>query len=84
MREIIIVRENISKIKKFLDQEHINYEISHELSDKLRDYIKTKSQEDIFANYGEAIKDKEREKEIALWDQADEEDEEELSKQNDR
>jgi hypothetical protein len=39
-----------------------------------------KSKEDIFANYGEAINDKEREKEIALWDQADEEDEEELSK----
>ena len=69
MREIIIVRENISKIKKFLDQEHINYEISHELSDKLRDYIKTKSKEDIFANYGEAIKDKEREKETKEWDE---------------
>jgi hypothetical protein len=80
MKEIIIVRENISKIKNFLDQEHINYEISHEINDKLREYIETKSKENIFANYGEAIKDKEREKEIALWDQADEEDEEELSK----
>jgi len=40
-----------------------------------------KSKENIFANYGEAIKDKEREKEIVLWDQADEEDEEELGKQ---
>jgi len=43
MKEIIIVRENISEIKNFLEQKHINYEISHELSDKLKDYIKTKS-----------------------------------------
>ena len=39
-----------------------------------------KSKEDIFADYGEAIKDKEREKELSLWETADEEDEEELSK----
>ena len=34
--------------------------------DKLREYIEMKSKENIFANYGEAIKDKEREKELAL------------------
>ena len=45
-----------------MEQEHINYEISHELSDKLKDYIKAKSQEKNFADYGEVIKDKEREK----------------------
>jgi hypothetical protein len=43
-----------------------------------------KSEENIFADYGEALKDKEREKEIALWEEADEEDEEELSQNYDR
>ncbi|CAG8843481.1 29172_t:CDS:1, partial [Racocetra persica] len=50
--------------------------------DKLREYIEMKSKENIFADYDKAIKNKEREKEIALWEQADEEDEEELSRKN--
>jgi hypothetical protein len=92
MKEIIIIEtSNANKLKNVLAENHIEHQViynqpltSHKPSnkkDKLREYIEMKSKEDIFADYGEAIKDKEREKEIALWDQADEEDEEELSKQ---
>lgn len=71
MTEILIIRENISKIKNFLEREHINYEISQEVNktEKLSEYIKTKSQEDIFSDYGEALKDKEREQETKKWDE---------------
>ena len=87
---LIIKTANTEKIKCFLAKNHIEHQViydepltSHKTSskkDKLREYIEKKSKENIFANYGEAIKDKEREKELALWEQADEEDEEELSK----
>jgi len=90
MTELIIIKTaNAEKVKSILAKNHIEYEIIYsELltsqkpskKDKLRENIEKKSKENIFANYGEAIKDKEREKEIALWEQADEEDEEELSK----
>jgi cysteinyl-tRNA synthetase len=84
MKEIIIIRDKAPQIKKMLDQKGFNYELYQEpvkvKTDKLREYIEMKSKEDIFANYGEALKDKEREKEIALWEKADEEDEKELSK----
>jgi len=68
MTEILIIRENISKIKNFLEREHINYEISQEANktEKLREYIKAKAQEDIFSDYGEALKDKELEAEKSL------------------
>ena len=82
MKEIIIIKEKAPQIKKMLDQKGFSYELYQEPvqteTNKLREYIEMKSKENIFANYGEAIKDKEREKEIALWDQADEEDEEEI------
>ena len=84
MKEIIIIRDKAPQIKKMLDQKGFNYELYQEpikvKTDKLREYIEMKSKEDIFVNYGEALKDKEREKEIALWEKADEEDEKELSK----
>ena len=90
MTELLIIKtSNANKLKTFLTKNHIEHQIIYNepltdkkttKKDKLRAYIEAKSKEDIFANYGEAIKDKEREKEIALWDQADEEDEEELSK----
>ncbi len=90
MTELLIIKTtNANKLKTFLAKNHIEHQIIYNepldkktsKKDKLREYIETKSKENIFADYGEAIKDKEREKEIALWDQADEEDEEELSKQ---
>src|SRR5438132_9255321 len=97
MTELLIIKtSNANKLKTFLTKNHIEHEIIYNQlltekkstkptkKDKLREYIEMKSKENIFANYGEAIKDKEREKEIALWDQADEEDEEELSKQHAR
>jgi len=90
MTELLIIKTaNAGKVKSVLTKNHIEHQIIYtepltdkkpSKKDKLREYIEMKSKEDIFANYGEAIKDKEREKEIALWDQADEEDEEELSK----
>lgn len=92
MKEIIIIETaSAEKLKNVLAKNHIEHQIIYNepltakktssKKDKLREYIEMKSKEDIFANYGEAIKDKEREKELALWEQADEEDEEELNKQ---
>ena len=77
MKEIIIIETaNAEKLKNVLTKSHIEHQViynqpltPHKLSskkDKLREYIEMKSKENIFANYGEAIKDKEREKEIAL------------------
>jgi hypothetical protein len=64
---IIIKTTNAERIRHFLDQEKENYKV----------FNQTQRKKDLFANYGEAIKDKEREKEIALLDQAQEEDDEE-------
>ena len=90
MTELLIIKtSNAEKLRSFLTKNHIEHQVIYTepltaekptKKDKLREYIEMKSKENIFADYGEAIKDKEREKEIALWDQADEEDEEELSK----
>jgi hypothetical protein len=76
MTELVIIKiANSNKLKSILTKNHIEHQIIYnELltaakltkKDKLREYIEAKSKEDIFANYGEAIKDKEREKEIAL------------------
>jgi hypothetical protein len=68
MEQLIIIKtNNPQKIKLLLDQEKQNYKV----------FNHTRRQKDLFANYGEAIKDKEREKEIALLDQAQEEEDEE-------
>ena len=68
MNQLIIIRTNkAEKIKSFLDQEKQNYKVFNE----------TKRKKDLFAAYQEAIKDKEREREISLLDQAQEEDDEE-------
>lgn len=90
MTELLIIKTaNANKLKTFLVKNHIEHQIIYaepltdkksSKKDKLREYIEVKSKENIFANYGEAIKDKERKKEITLWEQADEENEEELSK----
>jgi len=76
MTELLIIKTaNASKLKNILAKNHIEHQIIYNESltaekpskkDKLREYIEMKSKENIFADYGEAIKDKEREKEIAL------------------
>jgi len=75
MTELLIIKTtNANKLKTFLAKNHIEHQINYNETldkktnkkDKLREYIETKSKENIFADYGEAIKDKEREKEIAL------------------
>ena len=68
MTQLIIIKTtNAKKIRTFLDQEKQNYKVFNQI----------KRKKDLFANYSEAIKDKEREVEIALLDQAQEEEDEE-------
>ena len=80
MTELIIIKtENSEKVKNFLTKNHIEHQVIYTESltvkkpnnkkDKLREYIEKKSKENIFANYGKAIKDKEREKEAREWDE---------------
>ncbi|CAG8644516.1 9995_t:CDS:1, partial [Racocetra persica] len=76
MTELLIIKTaSTEKLKSILAKNHIEHEIIYNQllvdkkptkKDKLREYIEMKSKENIFADYGEAIKDKEREKEIAL------------------
>jgi len=76
MTELLIIKTaEAGKVKNFLAKNHIEHQIIYtepltdkktSKKDKLREYIEMKSKENIFADYGEAIKDKEREKEIAL------------------
>jgi hypothetical protein len=77
MEKLLIIKTaNAEKVKSVLAKNHIEHQIIYDepltsykpssKKDKLREYIEKKSKENIFANYGEAIKDKEREKEIAL------------------
>ena len=76
MTELLIIKTtNASKLKNILTKNHIEHEIIYKelltekkptKKNKLREYIEMKSKENIFANYGEALKDKGREKEIAL------------------
>jgi len=73
MKEIIVIKENIPKIKTFLEQERINYEICQE---PVRKFKKTRpAKVDIFSDYGEALKDKELEKEKRLLEEMDDEEE---------
>jgi hypothetical protein len=68
MEQLIIIKtNNPKKIKNFLDQEKQNYKV----------FNQTQRKKDLFANYEEAVKDKGREAEISLLDQAQEEDDEE-------
>jgi hypothetical protein len=86
MKEIIIIKENIPKIRAFLEQEHISYEIRSIPKGKiyqepLRKFKKARpAKVDIFADYGEAIKDKELEEEKKLLEEDYEEEEEALEK----
>jgi L-fucose isomerase-like protein len=68
MEKLIIIKTaNAEKIRLFLDQEKENYKV----------FNQTQRKKDLFANYERAVKDKEREVEISLLDQAQEEDDEE-------
>jgi hypothetical protein len=68
MEQLIIIKtNNPQKIKLLLDQEKQNYKV----------FNQTQRKKDLFANYEETLKDKQREAEIALLDQAQEEDDEE-------
>lgn len=60
MREIIIIKENIPKIKNFLEGENINYELYQE------------PQGNIFTNYGAALQDPEREREAQELENSEE------------
>ena len=59
MKEVIIVETTRpQKLKSFLNQEHFAYKVYQE--------SKRPQKPDIFANYGEAIKNKKRAKELTL------------------
>jgi len=75
MTELLIIKTaNANKLKTFLTKNHIEHQIIYTepltknpiKKDKLREYIEMKSKENIFADYGEAIKDKELEAEKSL------------------
>ena len=76
MTELLIIKTtNASKLKNILTKNHIEHEIIYKelltekkptKKDKLREYIEMKSKENIFADYGEVIKDKELEAEKSL------------------
>ena len=67
MNQLIIIKTSkAEKIRVFLDQEKENYRV----------FNQTKRQKDLFASYAEVMKDQEREKELTLLDQAQEEDDE--------
>jgi len=80
MKEIIIIETaSAEKLKNALTKSHIEHQVIYNQpltsskpsskKNKLKEYIEMKSKENIFANYGEAIKDKEREKEAKEWDE---------------
>jgi hypothetical protein len=59
MKEIIIIETNRPQpVKELLENAHINYKVYQEPQKPER--------VDIFANYGEVIKNKEREEELKL------------------
>ena len=59
MKEVIIIETNRSqKLKRLLQQEKFAYKVYQE--------PKNPQKSDIFANYGEAIKNKKKAKELAL------------------
>jgi hypothetical protein len=76
MTELLIIKTaNAEKLRTVLDKNHIKHEIVYNETltdkkttkrDKLRAYIEAKSKEDIFADYGKALQDKELEAEKEL------------------
>jgi hypothetical protein len=77
MTELLIIKtSNANKLKSFLNRNHIEHQIIYtetligkkpsSKKDKLREYIEMKSKENIFADYGKALKDKDLEAEKEL------------------
>jgi arsenate reductase-like glutaredoxin family protein len=76
MNELVIIKTaSTEKLKTVLAKNHIKHEIVYKeilidkkpsKKDKLREYIEMKSKEDIFSDYGKALKDKELEAEKEL------------------
>ena len=76
MTELLIIKTaDAGKIKTLLDKGKADYQIIYDepltvkkssKKDKLREYIEAKSKEDIFSDYGKALKDKELEAEKEL------------------
>ena len=76
MTELVIIKTaSTEKLKTVLDKNHIKHEIIYNETltdkkiskkDRLRKYIEMKSKEDIFSDYGKALKDKELEAEKEL------------------
>lgn len=65
MKELIIIETSqVQQVKKLLEKSHIVYKVYQEPNQK----------ESLFANYGEAIKDKLREQEAQELENAEEED----------
>lgn len=80
MVELLLIKSSITKeLKNFLAEKHIEYEIFSNYPHQ----EKVKEKEGIFADYGEALKDKELEREKKLLEQADEEAEYEEYEQED-
>jgi len=79
MKEVIILEVSGNKsqlVQDFLKQKKVDYRILVENQlelggDLTKQRRKRIQKQDIFANYGQAIKDKQREKELKLWDNAD-------------
>ena len=80
MKEVIILEVNETRkshlVQSFLQQKKIDYRILAETQPELNaDLTKQRGKKpqktDIFANYGKAIKNKEREQELVLWDNTD-------------
>lgn len=72
MKEIIIIsKENSSEIKQFLKSKGINYEV---YNSNFPDFQQLRAKKvEMFADYGEALKDKELEAEKKLLEEGDEE-----------
>ena len=84
MEQLIIIKTtNANKLKSVLAKSQVEHQVIYNepltsykpsgKKDKLREYIEAKSKEDIFADYGKAIKDKEREKEAEAWENLEDE-----------
>ena len=79
MKEVIILEVSGNKsqlVQNFLKQKKVDYRILVENQlelggDLTKQRRKRTQKQDIFADYGQAIKDKQREKELKLWDNAD-------------
>ena len=76
MTELLIIKtSDANKLRTVLTKNHIEHQIIYNepltvekktKKDKLREYIEAKSKEDIFSDYGKALKDKELEAEKEL------------------